>query len=177
MIVMAEFAISPMPDGTSDPGLDALIHAMFLDVRGRYPERVWDERQWRAEAGEQALYLGARVDGRVVGCCAVQWNPASGRAGMELKRMYIAPGARGSGLAGALLRSAEQTASRLGAVELYLQTGSGQPEARRVYERNGYTAIPAYGHYRADAISCCYAKSLRDPAAAEKVPATAEPAR
>ncbi|MBR7835579.1 GNAT family N-acetyltransferase [Actinospica durhamensis] len=174
---MAEFTISPVPDGTSDPGLDALIHAMFLEVCARYPDRVFDEQQWRSEAGDQALYLGARVEGSVMGCCAVQANPGSGRAGMELKRMYIAPGARGSGLADALLRAAEQTASSLGADELYLQTGNGQPEAMRVYERNGYTPIPAYGHYRGDAISCCYAKSLSEPAAAENVPATAEPAR
>ena len=157
---MAEFIINLVSDGAQEPGLDALIHAMFVELCERYPDREWTEAVWRAEAGGQARYLAARGDAGIVGCCAIQPNPASGRPGMELKRMFIVPDARGAGLADALLRAAEETAAGLGAGELYLHTGIGQPEARRVYERNGYTPIPAYGQYSGDPVSCYYAKTL-----------------
>jgi len=157
---MSEYTISPVALGTVDPGLDALIHAMFLEICERYPDRAWNESVWRAEAGAQARFLAARIGERAVGCCAVQPNPHSGRTGMELKRMYIASDARGAGLADALLRAAEDLAASLGATEIYLHTGNRQPEARRVYERNGYAPIPAYGTYRDDPVSCCYAKQL-----------------
>lgn len=157
---MSEYTIHSVAPGVVDPGLDALIHAMFLELCERYPERTWTESTWRAEAGAQARFLVARIGERTVGCCAVQPNPGSGRAGMELKRMYIASDARGVGLADALLGAAEELAADLGAAEVYLHTGNRQPEARRVYERNGYAPIAAYGIYRDDPVSCCYAKRL-----------------
>ena len=173
---MSEYTVTPVALGAVDPGLDALIHAMFLEICGRYPDRAFDESIWRAEAGAQARYLVARIGERAVGCCAVQPNPDSGRTGMELKRMYIASDARGAGLADALLRAAEDLAASLGAAEIYLHTGNRQPEARRVYERNGYAPIPAYGAYGDDPISCCYAKQLTQRADAFDEADTADPA-
>lgn len=79
---------------------------------------------------------------------------------VEVKRMYVDPAARGSGVAAALLRELERHAARLGAERVVLETGTMQPDAMRFYEREGYTAIPRYGHYADSELSVCYERVL-----------------
>jgi GNAT superfamily N-acetyltransferase len=62
-------------------------------------------------------------------------------AACEIKRMYVAPPARGRGVAGRLLAALEQTAVSLGYVVARLDTGPGQPHAQRLYEAAGYVGI------------------------------------
>jgi GNAT superfamily N-acetyltransferase len=62
----------------------------------------------------------------------------------EIKRMYVAPDARGRGVGRALLAELEELARDLGYVVARLDTGVHQPGARRMYEHEGYAAIPDY---------------------------------
>jgi len=62
----------------------------------------------------------------------------------EIKRMYVAPGARGRGLGRQLLEALEETARTLGYARIRLDTGARQPEARGMYERAGYHAVENY---------------------------------
>lgn len=78
----------------------------------------------------------------------------------EIKRMYAAPQARGTGAATALLSALERAADELGLRRLVLETGSAQPDAVRFYEREGYAPIPLYGHYVQSDLSLCFAKAL-----------------
>ena len=78
----------------------------------------------------------------------------------EIKRMYAAPSARGTGAAVALLRALEGEARLLGIRSLVLETGTAQPDAVRFYEREGYGPIPLFGHYIGSGLSLCFAKSL-----------------
>jgi putative acetyltransferase len=78
----------------------------------------------------------------------------------EIKRMYVTPERRGRGVATAILRELERRARGLGWGRLVLETGDRQPDAIRFYEREGYSAIPRYGHYVNSALSRCYARSL-----------------
>ncbi|MGM7645649.1 GNAT family N-acetyltransferase [Nocardia sp. JW2] len=64
---------------------------------------------------------------------------------MELTRMFVRPDARGEGGAAVLLDAAEDTARRLGAHRIRLNTRRDLVEARRLYARRGYTEIAAYG--------------------------------
>ncbi|WP_341940173.1 GNAT family N-acetyltransferase [Microbacterium sp. LWH10-1.2] len=84
----------------------------------------------------------------------------------EIKRMYAAPSARGTGAAAALLRALEREALALGIRRLVLETGTAQPDAVRFYEREGYAPIPLFGHYVDSALSLCFARDLgvHDPA-------------
>ncbi len=59
----------------------------------------------------------------------------------EIKRMYVAPDARGRGVARILLAALEQRARGLGYTIARLDTGPKQPAARHLYESTGYTAI------------------------------------
>lgn len=78
----------------------------------------------------------------------------------EIKRMFVDPGHRGTGVSTAILRRLEADARGRGWDRLVLETGDQQPDAMRFYEREGYTRIPNFGHYVDSALSLCYAKPL-----------------
>jgi len=59
----------------------------------------------------------------------------------EIKRMYVAPAARGRGVAGLLLEALEEAARSLGYAVARLDTGARQPHAQRLYERAGYRSV------------------------------------
>jgi GNAT superfamily N-acetyltransferase len=104
-----------------------------------------------------ARFLVAELDGRAVGCVAVQ--PLPGGIG-ELKRMYVAPEVRGRGVGRRLLHAAEHLAGELGFAALRLETGTRQPEAVALYERSGWTRITPYGYWRDSPESICFEKHL-----------------
>jgi GNAT superfamily N-acetyltransferase len=62
----------------------------------------------------------------------------------EIKRMFVAPEARGRGVARALLAALEETARGLGYERVRLDTGAKQPHAQALYASAGYAAIPDY---------------------------------
>ena len=59
----------------------------------------------------------------------------------EIKKMFVAPDARGRGLARALLEELERRARDLGYTVARLDTGPRQVRAQRMYERAGYAQI------------------------------------
>ena len=80
--------------------------------------------------------LLARVGSLVRGVICVRVDE-SGVA--ELKRMYVAPEARGLGLGEVLLRDAVHAARRLGAHRIWLETSSTlMPSAFRLYKAAGF---------------------------------------
>jgi GNAT superfamily N-acetyltransferase len=78
----------------------------------------------------------------------------------EIKRMYVAPPARGRGLARAMLAHLERTAREHGAEAMILETGLAQPEAMALYESSGYTPIPGFGFYKDAPLARCFARRL-----------------
>jgi GNAT superfamily N-acetyltransferase len=81
----------------------------------------------------------------------------------EVKRMYVAPRARGRGLARAMLAHLEDTARGAGAEAMVLETGQRQPEAIALYESSGYTEIAGFGFYKDAPLSRCFARPLASP--------------
>jgi GNAT superfamily N-acetyltransferase len=59
----------------------------------------------------------------------------------EIKRMYVAPAARGRGVARELLNALEDLARELGYAIARLDTGPRQPGAQHLYESAGYEPI------------------------------------
>lgn len=59
----------------------------------------------------------------------------------EIKRMYVAPQARGRGVARILLGALEERARVMGYRVARLDTGPKQPSAQHLYESAGYTTI------------------------------------
>ncbi|WP_432485315.1 GNAT family N-acetyltransferase [Kineococcus esterisolvens] len=109
-------------------------------------------------AADVAVFLVARDEhGLAVACGGLR---PLGPGTAELKRMYVRPALRGSGVATAVLRELERAAGRLGVTRLVLETGTAQPEAVRFYEREGYVRIENYGPYAGEPLSVCYACDL-----------------
>ncbi|GAA1068931.1 GNAT family N-acetyltransferase [Kitasatospora nipponensis] len=78
----------------------------------------------------------------------------------ELKRMFVVPAARGRGLARAVLRHLEASASAAGRKRVVLETGTEQPEAVALYTSEGYRPITKFGLYRESPLSICLGKEL-----------------
>lgn len=79
---------------------------------------------------------------------------------MEVKRMYVIPGKRGSGIATVVLKELEKWAMELKMNRLILETGKRQPEAIGLYQKNGYSRIDNFGPYVGVENSVCFEKKL-----------------
>lgn len=86
-------------------------------------------------------FLLAMSDGLPVGCVGLK---GTGKGYGEIKRLWIAPAARGLGLAKRLMTAAEDTARSLGMTTLRLDTNAALPEAIRLYETTGWHQIDRF---------------------------------
>ncbi|GAA0950631.1 GNAT family N-acetyltransferase [Kribbella koreensis] len=138
--------------GVDNGELAGLLAAAFQELVARYGG------EGRSTVHEGARYLVASVDGRGVGCGALQ--PTSDPYVGELKRMYVEPGFRGRGIASAVLGGLEELAAGVGYRAIRLATGERQPEAIALYEKCGYRLSEPYGKYVNDQLARCYRKTL-----------------
>jgi GNAT superfamily N-acetyltransferase len=163
----------PDPAGlviTAVPFDDPDAVKLIGDVQQEYVRRYGGQDATPTSAAEFAppggLFLVAYLDGNPVGCGGWRAHDATD-AGFadgdaEVKRMYVAPVARGRGVARALLAELERTAARCGRRRIMLETGMKQPEAIGLYRSSGYHAVPPFGTYR-DSPNCrCFGKSLTE---------------
>lgn len=104
-----------------------------------------------------ALFLVAYADGVPAGCGGLRRMPDGD---FEIKRMYVAPARRGTGISVAVLKGLEDWAREQSSPQLLLETGTAQPDAMRFYEREGYARIDNFGDYVGESLSVCYAKAL-----------------
>jgi len=95
------------------------------------------------------LFLIATLHGEPAGCGALKFHPG---APTEIKRMWVAPEARGLGLGRRLLAELEARAAARGARTLRLETNRALAEAMSLYRSAGYREVAAfndepYAHY------------------------------
>ncbi|HET7499594.1 MAG TPA: GNAT family N-acetyltransferase [Kofleriaceae bacterium] len=90
-------------------------------------------------------FFVAHREGVAVGCAGVALCDDFA----EVKRMYVRPAARGSGIADALLARIETTTRDAGLTRLCLETGDRQLAAMRVYHRAGFVRCGPFGPYAA----------------------------
>jgi len=142
-----------------------LIRLLASDLAGRYEKDDGSGGFRPADAtGPRSVFLVAYVEGRPVGCGALR--PHDG-ATAEVKRMFVDPACRGRRIGAALLAELELQARRFGCARVILETGIRQPEAIRLYERAGYTRIPAFGRHVGNPLSVCFGKTVA-PAGGER---------
>lgn len=100
-------------------------------------ERALPDEEWQRRAGGDSWL--AWDDGRPVGMVALVPDDVSSDA-RQVVGMWVAPPARGTGVAAALVEAACAAARAHGAACVCLWVADGNDRARRAYERCGFTA-------------------------------------
>lgn len=137
----------------------ALIAALGAELLDRYDGFDGSGGEHSAADFEAPLggFLVGWEDGEPVACGGVcRYDETTA----EIRRMYVAPAARGRGLARLLLAALEEEARGLGFAFVRLETGSAQPEAVGLYATSGFEPIPRYGPFVDDPRSLCFEKRL-----------------
>ncbi|MCD0443455.1 GNAT family N-acetyltransferase [Glycomyces sp. A-F 0318] len=130
--------------------------AMEAELAARY--NIPDQETDKPTAETVTAFVVARdANGAATGCGALRLLD-DGTA--EVKRMYVVPEARGTGVATGVLRALEDHARRLGVDAIVLSTGVKQPDAIRFYEREGYQRTDGYGPYVGHPMARCFTLRL-----------------
>ncbi len=117
---------------------------------------------------ERELYL-ARLDGNVVGSAQLVRPPRNNEAqafGAQLTHAYIAPYARGHGLARLMVARVEERAAAMGIRVLNLDVRATQATAISLFEGLGYTrwgTHPAYARVGGQTVAGHYYFKLLEP--------------
>jgi putative acetyltransferase len=138
---------------------DQLISALNAELTERYPEdnaNFFSLEPDEVSEGRGGFFV-AYIDGAPIGCGAVRRIEPTVA---EIKRMYVAPTARGQGVGHQILNELEAEARRLHVTRLVLETGPRQPDAIALYARAGFSEIPLFGEYVDSRFSLCMAKDL-----------------
>ena len=139
------------------PEVAQLIQELDAYQESLYPPESNHLLDIDALATPSIRFFVARCDGVVVGCGALRLD-ASGYG--EIKRMFVRPDARGTGLGRLILGRLEQEARHEGLGCVRLETGIHQAAARKVYRAAGYVEREPFGDYGLDPLSVFMEKQL-----------------
>jgi putative acetyltransferase len=143
------------PDQPETVALLAQLDAYLMSLYAPDSNHLLDVAALKAP---EITFFVARRESVALGCGALRLE--AGGFG-EIKRMFVAPAARGRGLGKKLLAAIELEARRQRLHTLRLETGIHQPEALGLYASAGYRETEAFGDYPAgDAVSRFFAKRL-----------------
>jgi DNA-binding MarR family transcriptional regulator/GNAT superfamily N-acetyltransferase len=135
-----------------DPEAPAALYCLgeYYAEIGRRFEGGFDHTISLAATPEQlrlpaGLFVVAFLHGEPVGSGALKFH---GRRPAELKRMWVAPQARGLGLGRRLLVELERLAVEHGVRTLRLETNKSLVEAIALYRSSGWREVPAFNDER-----------------------------
>ncbi|RWR47910.1 GNAT family N-acetyltransferase [Sinirhodobacter ferrireducens] len=121
------------------------LQAYYAELAARLPHSfdvsLSCDPQAEAMMAPHGAFIVAMSDGLALGCVGLKGTDA-GYA--EIKRLWVAPAARGLGLARRLMDGAEAAAQGLGIALLRLDTNSALPEAIALYRATGWTEIARF---------------------------------
>jgi GNAT superfamily N-acetyltransferase len=83
----------------------------------------------------------------------------------EIKRLYVVPYARGSGVASSILAALEAQAHSHGFSVIAAEAGSAQSDGRSFYVSAGFAEVPNFGPYIGVNGSYCYSKRINSHSA------------
>jgi len=138
------------------PALTQLARASFIDAFGHLYSEA-DLAAFLAEAKTEAATAGLVADpdgamqvatrgGEPIAFCKIGYkcgwpDKARGNRAMELKQLYAAAAATGSGVGSALMDWAMTALAEAGADEVQLSVWSGNHGAQRFYQRYGFEKV------------------------------------
>ncbi len=151
------FEAAPIDSDEARP----LMEALFGEFDRLYPpEDIARVLATEAKAGKDfdGVFLLAWKGGEAVGCGGVRRLDDEGTG--ELKRIYLAPDARGVGVARKLVSRLETEAVKLGLSSMVLTTAPLLAAAVRLYESMGYERIENYDPWGEVEFIISYRKQL-----------------
>jgi putative acetyltransferase len=102
----------------------------------------------------RCAYFVVERDGLVIGGGGVAPLQNAAPDVCELRKMYFLPEARGIGAGSAMMQCCLDAARTLGFRRCYLETLTGMDAAQALYQRSGFTPLPApmggTGHFSCD---------------------------
>ncbi|SJM57474.1 GNAT family N-acetyltransferase [Gulosibacter sp. 10] len=129
----------------ADPRLEPVLEDLVHEYHVRYGEFAGHDPRNEVYEGLETAYTAqnggvflALLDGETV--IATGAARRFDEETVEFKKIWSHPERRGRRLSTRLLARLEDEARLLGYRKVFLTTGPRQPEADRLYERNGYTA-------------------------------------
>ncbi len=140
----------------SDNNFKALVNLLDDDLNTRYGTLQKEYAKYNSLDSIKNVII-AFNNTELVGCGSIKEYD---KCTIEIKRMFVKPENRGSGLANQILSALEKWGSELGYKNSILETGIGQPEAIRFYTKNGYKQIDNFGQYIGNSNSVCMSKSI-----------------
>jgi DNA-binding MarR family transcriptional regulator/GNAT superfamily N-acetyltransferase len=121
------------------------IDSYFAELDSRFDAGFDPSRSISADAEELSepagLLLVARLRGEPIGCGALKLHDGEPA---EIKRMWVAPAARGLGVGRRILGALEEHARRRGVGIVRLETNRSLREAGRLYRSAGYAEVDAF---------------------------------
>lgn len=155
------------------PDTVALREAQQIELRARYG----DDGTPEPPPMQVLLTVLVTVDGFPAACGSLRdVSHEQGAGTAEVKRVFVVPGRRGTGLARTVMRALHERARARGLRRLVLETGLQQPEAIGLYLSLGYASTANYGEWAGVTDSRCFALDLGAPASvAAPLPAPAAP--
>jgi DNA-binding MarR family transcriptional regulator/GNAT superfamily N-acetyltransferase len=127
------------------PDAQHCLRSYFAELQQRFETGFDPAQSLLPDAGElrppHGLFLVARLHGEPVGCAGLKLPPD---APSEIKRMWVAPHARGLGLARRFLAELESRAAQHGCDVLRLDTNKALTAAISLYHSYGFREVPAF---------------------------------
>lgn len=137
--------ITIRPTDPNDPQALGCLRAYYAELDQTFPQGfdpgpITDDGmdQLRPPLG---LFLLAFQGETAIGCVGLRGD---GTPTGEIKRLWVAPEARGLGLADALMAKAEAAARAIGMTRLVLDTSRHLPKAVAFYRKRGWAEIARY---------------------------------
>ena len=129
----------------SDPAAQACLAGYYAELDARFPGGFKVEQSADPDAADlirpRGCFLVAFTSDEPVGCIALK---GTDKGYAEIKRMWIAEQARGSGLARQLMARIEMIASELGVTLLRLDSNSALQNAIAIYRHWGWAEIARF---------------------------------
>lgn len=126
------------------PAAQECVARYFAELAQRFEAGFDPQRSISAEVTEltppRGYFVLATLHGEPVGCGALKCHRATG----EIKRMWVAPSARGLGIGKRILRRLEQLARRRRIPLLRLETNRALTEAQALYRASGYREVKPF---------------------------------
>jgi putative acetyltransferase len=158
MVTVFRRMIEVFPVGVDEPQVAALLDALTSEiaVQGYTAEQTFGYTADQLQ-GSEVFLVGAAVDGTLAGLGGLE---RQGNGVGELKRFFVTPAHRGTGVADAVLDALLDYAQDHQLDVVRLETGDKQRAAIAFYRRRGFVEIPRFGPYRTSETSVCMQRRL-----------------